>query len=205
MALKAEIIKKEQYKISKWSGGTTAQLAIYPKKAKYEERDFKWRLSSAEVSIEESTFTKLPEIHRIIMIIEGKLRLEHVGHHSCTLHPFQQDSFEGDWETKSWGKVRDFNLMFTDECKGKLDSAHINKDQDYFCLFSLKDKKFFQYTKAVYCVWGKINIEVSEEENYILESGDTILLNIKDKENMSITITGKEDSDIILADILVYK
>jgi hypothetical protein len=53
-------------------------------------------------------------------------------------------------------------------------------------------------------VYG-VNIKVSEEENYILESGDTILLNIKDKENMSIAIIGKEDSDIILMDILVYK
>lgn len=40
--------------------------------------------------------------------------IEHVGHYSRKLDKYQIDRFEGEWETKSKGKVKDFNLM----CKG---------------------------------------------------------------------------------------
>ena len=44
-----ELIKKNQYKTTQWSGGTTTELLIYPSTSKYSERNFKWRISSAKV------------------------------------------------------------------------------------------------------------------------------------------------------------
>lgn len=109
MACEIELIRNNELLTSKWLGGTTTEIAIYPKDALYREKNFIWRLSSAKVEIDESTFTSLPGIIRIIMILKGKLKLEHIGHHKCTLEPFQQDIFSGSWETKSYGKVTDFN------------------------------------------------------------------------------------------------
>ena len=40
------------YRSSRWSGGTTTELAIAPAGADYGARDFLWRVSSATVELE---------------------------------------------------------------------------------------------------------------------------------------------------------
>jgi len=75
MSYEFELIKKEQLQVLKWSGGTTTQLAIFPKDAVYDERNFKWRLSTASVEVSESVFTKLPNIKRIIGTGYGRIAL----------------------------------------------------------------------------------------------------------------------------------
>ena len=106
-----KIIKKEHQAIAKWSGGTTRQIYIYPEGSDYASRQFDWRLSSATVDCESSTFTPLPGVHRHLMILEGKLQLIHQDHYQVELAPLEQDQFEGSWHTLSFGKVIDFNLM----------------------------------------------------------------------------------------------
>ncbi len=116
-------IKKEQQKVSTWSGGTTREIYIYPEGSNYITREFDFRLSTATVECETSNFTPLPEVHRHLMILEGTLELTHVGHYQKTLNPFDCDEFEGNWETSSIGKVIDFNLMLK-KGKGKLYPYH---------------------------------------------------------------------------------
>ena len=112
--LSYKIIRTQDLTTSSWSGGTTTQLAIYPENTVYAERNFKWRVSTAKVDIEESTFTQLPHVSRIIMPLQGTLHLVHEGHHESLLKPFEQDSFMGDWKTVCYGKAIDFNLMITE-------------------------------------------------------------------------------------------
>ena len=107
------IIRKEELSTTAWSGGTTTQLAIWPEGASYASRDFTWRVSTARVDAEESEFTRLPGVSRILMILDGTLELEHEGHHSVRLERFGQDAFDGGWTTRSRGRVTDFNLMMT--------------------------------------------------------------------------------------------
>ena len=49
----------------------TTELSIAPENGNYQSRDFLWRLSSATVELEESTFTSLPDFDRIILTLEG--------------------------------------------------------------------------------------------------------------------------------------
>lgn len=105
------IVRKEQLTVARWSGGTTTQLAIWPLEGDYAQRRFTWRVSSARVEDEESTFTSLSGVERCLMILEGTLWLEHEGHYETVLHPFEQDNFSGGWTTRSRGRVTDFNLM----------------------------------------------------------------------------------------------
>ena len=44
--MKWELITREQYVTTRWSGGTTTQLAIAPEGAVYADRDFLWRTRS---------------------------------------------------------------------------------------------------------------------------------------------------------------
>ena len=90
MCYSIELIKKEEQTTTNWSGGTTTELAIYPKDAIYSQRNFKWRLSSAVVNDEKSTFTSLKGIWRLIMVLDGELTLEHKGKHTVHLNPLNK-------------------------------------------------------------------------------------------------------------------
>ncbi|MDF2698869.1 MAG: hypothetical protein K0Q49_425 [Haloplasmataceae bacterium] len=191
MSYEIEIIRKEQFQVSKWSGGTTTQLAIYPKSALYSERNFKWRLSSAKVELEETIFTSLPNFKRIIMIIEGKLILEHVGYHKSILKSFDQDFFSGNWMSKSFGKVTDFNLMMSEDCDGELEAIHLEKDQSY--LISINNKKEYLHNlQAIYCIHGQVRIEISSNDEIILYEGDIILVTFKDDIDLYMKIYNDE-------------
>lgn len=101
-----------------WSGGTTTQLFIYPEGSGYADRNFSFRISTATVETESSTFTSLPGFQRILMILKGSLAITHKNQHSRTLQPFDTDTFDGGWETSAVGMVTDFNLMMAADVKG---------------------------------------------------------------------------------------
>ena len=71
--MKLNLTKKKELQTSAWRGGTTTQLAIFPKEAVYKKLDFFFRISTATINVEESTFTNLPNVNRVIMILKGEL------------------------------------------------------------------------------------------------------------------------------------
>ncbi|WML34804.1 HutD family protein [Clostridium sp. OS1-26] len=195
METKINLIRKNEFQISRWSGGTTTELLIYPEEAKYSERNFKWRLSSAKVEVNESEFTYLPGISRIIMIIDGKLTLEHKGHHKAVLGVFEQDSFMGDWETKSSGIVTDFNLMMNEECTGKLQALSFKTEDTIKILLNESSKESNQITDAFYIVQGSIQIA---EQDKVFEVNEGELLSVTRENNESkceLSIYNKGDKE----------
>ena len=54
-------LTEKDYAVSRWSGGTTTQIALFPPESSYAGRDFLWRVSSAVVEDGESAFTPLPD------------------------------------------------------------------------------------------------------------------------------------------------
>ena len=54
-----QILTAKDFETSRWAGGITTQLAIGPAGAQYPNRDFLWRISSAQVELEHSVFTNL--------------------------------------------------------------------------------------------------------------------------------------------------
>ena len=83
-----------EYSTSNWSGGTTTELGIGPEESRYADRNFLWRISSATVDLEESTFTALPDYDRIIMTLAGDIDLCHNGGDWLHLKTFETHSFE---------------------------------------------------------------------------------------------------------------
>jgi hypothetical protein len=211
MSNKIEVIRKKLHKTSEWSGGTTTELYIYPKGAIYNERNFKWRLSSAKVEVEKSTFTALKGISRLIMIIKGELMLEHEGHHNARLKAFEQDSFCGDWTTTSFGKVTDFNLMMAQGCTGKLEAISVKscEDKDILLHNNINEGKGFSLiTEAFYIVNGNVDIEKVAKEKISLIKGDLILVTRAEEESTSefkIHSNSEEESNIIRVTIFYEK
>lgn len=122
------IIRKGDLVSAEWSGGVTTQLAIYPEGASYATRDFAWRVSTATVEAESSEFTLLPGVARILMVLEGEMRLVHDGVREVALGRFGQDSFDGGSHTESFGRVRDFNLMMGEGCTGSVEALELLAD-----------------------------------------------------------------------------
>ncbi len=102
-----------------WSGGKTSELFIYPKNSLFSERNFDFRISSATIDVENSDFTSLPNYNRLLAILEGKLEIIHEGKYSKLLQQFDIEEFHGSWNTSSIGKVRDFNVIYSDQFEVK--------------------------------------------------------------------------------------
>lgn len=118
-----KIIPKSIQQTTEWSGGTTTELAIYPPESSYVNRDFAFRISTATVETEHSTFTSLPDYNRILMILKGELEISHVDQYTKKLGPFDTDLFDGGWHTTGKGLVTDFNVMYSQSKKVNL-SVH---------------------------------------------------------------------------------
>lgn len=115
-----EIVEPGRQATTAWAGGKTTELYIYPRDTLYADRQFGFRVSSATVELEQSEFTPLPGFTRHIMPLRGQMRLEHEGHHTRALTPYEVDVFDGGWRTLSRGKCTDFNLMFGSRWTGRL-------------------------------------------------------------------------------------
>gem|GEM_PF-175905 len=108
-----------------WASGTSTEIFIHPSDGSFAERDFLFRISTATVEAEESTFTFFEGITRHLMILKGNLELIHEGRYTKHLKPYEQDTFPGEWPTKAKGKVTDFNLMLKGGATGSLSHDHL--------------------------------------------------------------------------------
>lgn len=185
-------IRPASHITSQWSGGTTTQIAIYPENTSYIQKNFKWRISSAVVSEDNSTFTPLPGYQRKIMILDGSVILSHDGHHESHLGKYDTDTFSGSWKTHAEGRCTDFNLMYLEKGEGTLLHREIPKG----------DKKIWPGkfdTTAIYALSGKIDI-LLEGKLYPLAPKETLLINGKIDE---FTARNLKDApaDIIIATV----
>ena len=169
--MKITKIAANEQSVSRWSGGTTTQIAIEPSNAVYAERDFLWRVSSAVVELPESDFTPLPDYDRILMILDGELSLTHDGGEEYTLRALEQTSFDGASRTFSRGQVTDFNLMMRKgRCTGRVSVRGPKTDCGYGeVLTGEYDKRLF------YCVVGQMKANIGSEW-FDLSRGDALLL-----------------------------
>jgi environmental stress-induced protein Ves len=161
--MKFEILKPQDYKKTHWSGGTTTELYIYPKSSNLQNLDFQFRISTATVETESSTFTIFPGVSRIILPLLGEMTLIHDNENPVYLKSFAQDSFSGSSITKCFGKVTDFNLMTRGNAKGTIKMIELQPGEHH----TVRTKN-----TVIYCFSGEIKIE-----NQYLNTHETLVLN----------------------------
>ena len=173
--------KKSEQVSAKWIGGTTTQLAIFPATAEYTKFNFIFRMSTATVEIEESTFTFMPGVTRHLMILNGELEINHTERYAKHLKKYDVDVFDGEWPTTAKGKVVDFNLMTRAGASATLEmfsiAPNLNKD------FSLS--KEISYL-GIYCAEGNFTC-ITVQQNLNAEIGDFLLIE-NDLENLDTTL-----------------
>jgi len=187
-------IKASELKTNKWFGGTTTQLAIYPKDAEYKERNFQFRISTATVDTKESTFTQLLGVSRKLMILDGEIKIEHKNQYTKILKKFDQDEFSGNWDTKSYGKATDFNVMTTGNTSGTLESLQLKTDEK----FVVENNKRSDFM-VIYVYTGCVKFNTD-----IIEKGDVLIIK-SDKTIKPFLIESKSTSEIIITRISLKK
>lgn len=181
------LFPKSNSKTIAWANGTSTELFIFPEDGDFLTRDFLFRISTATVEAETSTFSFFEGIERTLMILEGNLVLEHVGRYTKELKTFDQDCFSGEWDTKSKGKVKDFNLMCK---KGASGSVH------HFSL-SPKESKQLELKGTMSFVYVQSGIYNCRGE--VLTPGDT--LQIQKVVETYIEIICLERGDLIFVEV----
>ncbi len=183
-----KIYKEEDFRISNWTGGKTTQLAIFPETAAYLERNFLWRLSTATCDKEESAFTKLADFDRVLMVLEGDVVLAHQDVRVARLGELEQDSFDGGYDTKSFGKITDYNLMVAKGNKGFLDV--ITPDHNSQTVETEQYPEYEQFTQGYYCRDGFAAITI-DGRTVMLSPGQQLIINSENGKAPTVSVMGE--------------
>lgn len=171
------IIRKEQHKTTKWSGGTMTELYFYPETAYFGKRNFLFHVASATVDLEKSIFSDFTNYNRIIMTLDNKLELIHNNEEKVTLNKYEPHIFNGNADTVSYGKVTDFNLiMRKDKCMGDAYAFSITKSSIIYPRKTIHNHD--HNLEIVYCVSGSLTFNLNSEKLSVNQS-DILLIDHK--------------------------
>ncbi len=186
--MKINIYKEENFSVSKWTGGTTKQLAIFPEAADYVKRNFVWRLSTATCELEETNFSKLPDYDRVLMVLEGEVVLAHQDVRVARLSALEQDRFDGGYRTKSFGKITDYNLMTAKGNAGYLDVIQPgNESRELTCE---REAGYDRFDVTLYCKDGFAAVTAGKD-TFMLKAGDQMVAQYLKDEDVKLSVMGE--------------
>ena len=163
MSVAIRRITPEEYVTTSWGGGATTQIAIAPAGARYADRNFLWRVSSATVELEASDFTSLPDYERFLSTLRGVVRVFHDGGAPLTLTPGNIHRFDGGAVTRSEGTCTDFNLMLRKgKCGGEMRCLHLGEHGEAR-LSRTVGPAGARHTFLVYCAEGDGELSAAGE------------------------------------------
>lgn len=197
-------IVPDEFQVSNWSGGKTTQIAIYPPKANYADRDFAFRISSASVELDESIFTLLPDYDRIIAPITGQLTLYYNGSDKpVVLNEMEFSRFDGGWNTRSKGRVTDYNLMTRKGiCSGDAFSITLISGETTV-IPKQSTTLSSHYIQLIWCIEGAIQIDVADKTMHLAlrEAMQLDYDSFKDSTDIHIENTGSNISKLMIATV----
>ena len=185
-----DIYKAEDFKTTKWSGGSTTELYIHPATSNYAAGNFNFRISSATVEIEKSDFTILPGISRQLMVLSGSIKLSHKNHHEIQLNKTAVDRFNGSWETSAVGTCVDFNLMTKGNTEGKISSVYISADKSLnFQLGATYEFIiFYAYEGNMQCYFGSEKRSLNKGELMVIRHPLNEVVALQSSENFAMAV-----------------
>lgn len=161
--MRFEIIKKEDFVVHGWSGGTTAEIFLYPPSSHWEKKDFQIRVSSADCRIDGAPYSDFTGYTRHICPLRGTMQMVHEGHHEIKLNPYEVDIFDGAWLTYHTGIAIDFNLLHTNRWNGSMKAI---ESGEFLCMPEFGLIGFFAVTDTDVFF---------EQENVLLKEGDFVI------------------------------
>lgn len=190
-----KLIKSKDFIVTQWSGGKTTEIYIYPEDANYKKINFKYRISSATVELQESNFTKLNGVYRFISPLDNKLKLTHNHKDFINLNPFEIYEFNGSLDTTSYGIAKDFNLMLANGAKGNLISVYIEEEYIFNEESLTNQHTIMVFDRDVY-------IEVNNV-TYILKPLEALITNPGSRSNLSYKVRPTNPCHMLLSKVFV--
>lgn len=184
------ILKADSFRTSAWTGGKTTELAIFPENADYVERNFLWRLSTAVCEREETTFSRLPDYDRVLLVLSGDVVLAHQDVRVARLSPLEQDRFDGAYVTKSFGKITDYNLMVAKGNLGFLDAISLTQENQNFLGETHRD--YLRQATTLYLREGYAAITVGGKTE-MLQAGSQMIIEADGTEEIRFSAMGEGD------------
>ncbi|MDR7856620.1 HutD family protein [Tissierella sp.] len=195
------IIKEDEFITSEWSGGKTTEMFIYPKDSNYKSMDFKCRISSATVELEESEFTKLKEVNRFITPLNKELRLTHDLQKYIELKPYEIYEFDGEMSTYSIGKVIDFNLMLANGAKGYLINERVKEES---IIKILPTNVNYQEEFEIFYSHEMSISFIADDKEIILNPNELLVISISNKDiELDIKIKSKTPCNLLRTRIMI--
>ena len=190
--MKIEKITLNAINESKWSGGTTSEYFIYPKGSSVQAQNFDFRISTACIEIEASTFTKFPNHDRFLLILEGQTEIIHRDKYSKKLKEFDLEYFSGNYDTSSSsiGKVKDFNLIYNakysanvEVLKGELNFTRTIQQNQWMFIFNYNGDLEVQYSNEFYTIESNEMLilcnENSQQDFYLKGNAHSLMSTIQ--------------------------
>jgi environmental stress-induced protein Ves len=190
--MKWKIIDKEDFIVTKWTGGETTQLFIYPEDAIFLEKDFLCRVSSATFTSTESKFSDFTGYQRYILPLEGELALSHEGLYNRKLDKYEVEYFDGTWTTFSKNSIdcRDYNFIVRNGNLAKMQI--LSRGCEYF----LKESELV----TIFSMDGFVISLEDSDEKIDVNAFSLLILVTGDKEKISII---SADSPLILSEFFI--
>lgn len=180
-----KIYSSAERKTINWAGGTSTEVFVYPSDGDFATRNFTFRISTATVEVEESTFTFFEGITRHLMVLEGELELNHTDRYAKLLKKYDQDTFSGEWPTTAKGKVTDFNLMLKNGATGSL--THTELDEGKKTVVAKRSDYCFVFIAYGLCTIDGTSLFAGDLVQ--IEQGEAKLIAIEDCDLITISVS----------------
>lgn len=190
--MKIEKISLNDINESKWSGGTTSEYFIYPNGTSVQAQNFDFRISTACIDVQASTFTKFPNHDRILLILEGETEIIHRDKYSKQLKEFDLEYFSGNYDTSSSSKakVKDFNLIYdakysanVEVLNGELNFSGTIQQKQWMFIFNYSGELEVQYSNEFYTIESSemliLSNENSQQDFYLNGNAQSLVLTIQ--------------------------
>ncbi len=186
--MKYTLYKEEDYKITPQMGGNTKELAVFPKTAEYLERNFIWRMSLDTVNAEETTFSRLTDYDRVLVVLEGETVLSYENQRVARLANLEQDRFDGAWKTHSFGSFSSINLMVRKGCEGYIDLIFPKKEADILPVPAESEKTNAEH--ILYCSEGYCVVTCGRE-SIMMKEGQTLVISCCESKQPEYSVMGE--------------
>lgn len=192
-----------EFKTSKWSGGTTTELFIYPHHTDYANRNFMFRLSTATIDLDKSEFTVLKGFQRFICPLQGILNISHDDKNFKALAENEIYAFDGGVKTISTGRCRDFNLMIKNQQQASIENISLNTN-DFLKINSAQNEIVWLFS---FNNLSEIQITTNNKSNENVKLEQMILFiftpEVGDGSSSEIVISTNKQADLFYGKVMI--
>lgn len=188
-----KVFKSIDHLATKWPGGSSVELFIFPEGSEYRLRNFGFRISTATIELGNTEFTILKGFTRHIIALKGDITLSHENGEFKTLTKGEPYTFSGKQKTMSKGTGVDFNLMTREKIDGELKQIELKKGK----IISKRINSKINYL-GLYAIDAKFTLNI-EEKIMVLNRGDFVV--VIDNSAINMNIAAEETGSLVLVQI----